>query len=223
MATIEFYPLDIASNIEDGKAVIHLYGKTKDDKQICILDDSFAPYCIVVPKKGEDLVELSKRIMLTSSDEFKITKTKIVKRKDIKLEKEVIKVYVALPKEVAHFRSATKDWPEIKDIREHDISFTRKYLLDNKIVPFTLAKADGELAKLHKNKLPCFQATSVEPVSEDTYNDPKILAFDIETYSSDGKILSPDQTPIIMLAVHGKRFSKIITWKHVKHKDIESC
>ena len=49
---IQFFPLDATYKIADGRAVINLYGKTIDGKQICILDSNFEPYFYVIPNDG---------------------------------------------------------------------------------------------------------------------------------------------------------------------------
>ena len=38
----------------DGKPVIYLFGKTVDNTQICVLDDSLTPYFYVIPRNGLD-------------------------------------------------------------------------------------------------------------------------------------------------------------------------
>ncbi len=47
---VQFYPLDITYKVEDNKAKIYLFGRTLDNKQICIIDDQFQPYFFVLLK-----------------------------------------------------------------------------------------------------------------------------------------------------------------------------
>jgi len=38
---IQFFPLDITYKVVNEKAVIYLYGRTVDGKQICVTHDNF--------------------------------------------------------------------------------------------------------------------------------------------------------------------------------------
>ena len=64
---VQFYPLDATYGIVNGKAVISLYGKTLDDKRICILDSSFEPYFYVIPKGGADISEKLEKIRIENN------------------------------------------------------------------------------------------------------------------------------------------------------------
>ena len=50
MERIKFHLLDVIYKIEGGKAVIHLFGRTLDGKQICVIDKKSQPYFVVLPK-----------------------------------------------------------------------------------------------------------------------------------------------------------------------------
>ena len=39
-----FYPVDFSYKIIKGKAAIYMYGRTKEGKQICVVDHDFEPY-----------------------------------------------------------------------------------------------------------------------------------------------------------------------------------
>ena len=41
---MQFFPLDAVYKVIDGKAIINLYGRTSDGRQITILDTNFEPY-----------------------------------------------------------------------------------------------------------------------------------------------------------------------------------
>ena len=38
---VVFFPLDITYRIENNKAIIHLFVRTNDNKQICVIDENF--------------------------------------------------------------------------------------------------------------------------------------------------------------------------------------
>ena len=51
-----FFPLDITYWVEHDKPVVYLFGRTTDNKQICVIDPNFEPYFYVIPKKGKEVV-----------------------------------------------------------------------------------------------------------------------------------------------------------------------
>ena len=81
MDKIRFFPLDVMYKVIDDKPVIHLFGKTIDNKQVCILYDSFEPYFYVIPKKGFDIEDQLKNFKITRNNQvYSITKVEAVKR-----------------------------------------------------------------------------------------------------------------------------------------------
>jgi len=78
---IRFFPLDVMYKVIDEKPVIHLFGKTSDNKQICVLYDSFEPYFYVIPKKGFDISKELKSFKTTQNNKtYSLTKTETVKK-----------------------------------------------------------------------------------------------------------------------------------------------
>ena len=66
---IRFYPLDMMYKIIDGKPVIHLFGKTIDNKQVCVLYDKFEPYFYVIPNKGADITRQLKDLKIERNNQ----------------------------------------------------------------------------------------------------------------------------------------------------------
>lgn len=217
---IQFYPIDINYKVIEGKPVIFLFGKTIDKKQVCVVDESFRPYFIVIPKI--DINELAEKIRKISLEEEKETISILdiekVKMKKFGKEQEVLKVYTQLPAHIPKIKDVLKEWNIIEGVYEYDILFTRRYLIDKEIIPMTLTEAEGEPAN-YRLRVPSFRADSIKSVSEEPLDEPKVLAVDIETYNPPDNIIDSKQNPIIMLALYGKRFSKVITWKVIEGAD----
>ncbi len=210
---ISFYPTDITYNVKDNKPIISLYGRTLDGEQICIQDHDFRPYFYAIGNK--------ENIKLLEQDEFKVTEVIEEKKNLDEFPANVLKVFVNIPKGVPILRKIAKELGY--KTFEYDIFFTRRYLIDKKITPFTLTKVEAEEIKEH-SRVKCFKTTNIEAI-KGTFADPRILAFDIEVYNPDGKNVDANKHPITMLAVHSKEFSRILTWKHFStiNKDIEFC
>ncbi len=211
---IRFFPIDVTYKIIDGKPVIHIFAKTTNDKHILILDDSFKPYFYVIPKNCNDAKKKIEKIRVEKDERVaRVTRAEIVRKKYIGKEVEAIKVYTSLPRDIPIIRDIIKEWEVIEKIFEYDILFYRRYLIDRNITPLLLHEADVKPASA-KAKVPTFMGNKIDNLGTESIR-PRILAFDIETYNPD-KNIQPDKNPIIMLAFHSDRFSKVFVWKKFK-------
>jgi len=186
---IRFFPIDVMYKVIDDKPVIHLFGKTSDNKQICVLYGDFEPYFYVIPKTNSDIIKKLKTSKIIKNDEsVSITSTEAVKRIYLGKEVNAIKVFTKLPRHVPVIREELKNWKEIESINEDDILFVRRFLIDKNIIPMTLYEVEGKFIN-QKLKVPAFTAEKIEQFSTETLLEPKILSIDIETYSQHRKDL----------------------------------
>ena len=213
---IRFFPLDVTYKVIDGKAVIHLFGRTIDGKQICILDYSFQPYFYVIPKHGFNVREKIEKLSIEQDNEsYSVAKTEAVKKIYLGKEIDAIKVFTKLPRDVPVIRDIIKGWEVIESINEYDILFTRRYLIDKNITPMVQYEAEGEFITANL-KVPAFKAEKIEPLGDETLTKPRILAIDIETYTPANKSIEPEKNPIIRAALYGDNFQTVVTWKKFK-------
>ena len=213
---IRFYPLDMMYKIIDGKPVIHLFGKTIDNKQVCVLYDKFEPYFYVIPNKGADITRQLKDLKIERNNQtYPITRIEAVKKKYQGKDVDAIKVFTNLPGNVPVIREELKNWNSIESINENDILFTRRFLIDNNIVPLTLYEAEGSFGAQNL-KVPAFRASKIESFGTETFLQPRILSVDIETYTPQYKEIAPEKNPIIMLSFYAKDFEKVFVWKRFK-------
>ena len=223
MVEIHFYPIDISYSVEQGKAVINLFGRTTDGKQVCVQDDSFEPYFWVVSKKGKinEVVEKVEKIKVEKNNEISVvTKIEVKEKKFFGKNITAIKVFTKLPRDVSIIRNETKNLDV--ETYEFDIPFTRKYLIDKDIIPLTLCKAEGEFIN-KRSRVSVMEAEKVENIGNKIIENPRLLAFDIETYNPQGKGIDAKKDPIIMISFYGDELRKVITWKRFKtdNKNIE--
>jgi len=214
---ITFFPIDITYKIEHDKAIIYLFGRTSDNKQICVVDRDFEPYFYVIPKKGSEVEEKLKKIKVERNKEVSsVTGTEKVKKHFMGKDVEGVKVYVRLPRDVPIIRDVIKDWEFLEAVTEYDILFKKRYLIDKNITPFMAVEAEGEFVKV-RSRVPVFRADKIEQKGDVSLESPRVLAFDIETYNPT-KSIEPKKNPIIMISFYGERFRKVITWKRFKTK-----
>ncbi len=77
-------------------------------------------------------------------------------------------------------------------------------------------EAEGEFIDSNY-KCDVFKAAKIIHAS-DEIPELKVLSVDIETLAQFGKEIVPENDPIIMIAIYGDGFQKVITWKHFDNK-----
>lgn len=217
---IRFYPMDFEYNISEIsgklKPTVYIYGKDTDGKQICVLDENFEPYFYVIPNKNANTHEIVDKIQKLSVQSDDITvhvmRAEVVVKKYFEQEVTAIKVYPDIPKGVPLIKDIVKNWEMIESTNEYDIPYVRRYSIDKNIVPMTLCEAQGSFVE-KKIKVPVFKANYMMPNAAETLQNPRILAFDIETYAQFDEGIDSDKNPILMLAFYGENFKKVVVWK----------
>ncbi|MBW3013201.1 DNA-directed DNA polymerase [Candidatus Woesearchaeota archaeon] len=212
MVTIRFFPLDIDYKIVGNKPVIRLFGKTSEGEQICVMDNSFAPYFYVLPDEKNSLEELKIYFETFAHDEIKIIKAELIKKQFWGKEVTAIKITLENPGQVPKLRPILRE--QSITYLEGDILFVRRYLIDKEIVPTQEYVVEGEEAVIPGMKVRCIDARSIVS-GEALFEKPKILAFDIEAYPSERRTFD---SPILMISFYGNNYQKVITWKHFKTK-----
>ena len=190
METKRFILLDIDYVTENGRPVVRLFGKERGEdkgRSIIALDRHFRPYIYVIPKGNiEDCI---RQINTLEVDEIKH-----VQKKDIGTPKEMVEVILFHPQDVPKLRDKILDLSEVREIREHDIPFYRRYLIDNALTPMGKVKARGN-CKTQKSG-PGISSTDEnlcifdidgkpEPVAGEI-PDLKVMSFDIEVRNPKG-------------------------------------
>ncbi len=217
MTTLRFFLLDITYKTLNGKAVAYLFGRTPEGQRVCVKDANVEPYFYVLPKEGKDPAPELKELKLEHARVVRIEK---VRKNHIEHEKEVLKVVADHPRNIQLLRDHIRQWASVQDVLEADIHFVRRYLIDRQLTPMTLIEAQCEPASEEARVL-VFDASDIKQAGEETLTTPRILALDIETYNPLGKRVLAEEHPIIMVALYGEGFKRVITWKKVKHPDVE--
>ncbi|MEK6949626.1 MAG: DNA-directed DNA polymerase, partial [Nanoarchaeota archaeon] len=208
-----FFPLDITYKEIDGKRVIHIFGKTEDKKQVCVLFEGFKPYFYVLPKKGYDISEKLNSFKVTrNGQQHSIVSSESLRKNYLGSEVDAIKVFVNLPRDVPVLREELKKWKDIESVNENDIPFVKRFMIDKSITPMIMHEAEGEFIT-SSLKVPAFKTSRIEQFSAETLLDPRMLSVDIETYTPSYKEIAPEKNPIIMIALYGSNFRKVLVWK----------
>ncbi len=204
---ISFYPVEVSYKVMRDLPVIQMFGRLSDGNQVCVLDESFEPYFWMINSVKEDIEQVS-----AARNEYavRIKRVEQHKKKFVGQEVNALKVFCFLPSDVPVLREAASAFGKVL---EADIPFERRYLIDRGISPLSLCSAEGEFMLDSRSKVPVFRAEKVWKESEDILQELKVLAFDIETHSQFGTAIVLGEQPIIMLALSGNGFRKVLTWK----------
>jgi len=222
METKTFLLNDIDYITREDKPIIRLFGTLKETKEkIIAYDHQFKPYMYVLPYNTDECLNQLQDMGLTHLDlESKI---------DIGVEREFIKITLTHPQEVPKLRDQIRDLPQVRQIREYDIPFYRRYLIDKQITPSNYIEVKGESIdrQIYEDidvprDVTLFKVTQTPIDTKTAPTITKILSFDIEVYNAEGM---PDasQDPIIMMSLSGNYdYRKVLSTKKSRHDYVET-
>ena len=191
--------LDIDYVTYNDKPVIRLFSKD-GDKNIILIDDTFEPYLYVRP--DGDVEECISEI----KENIDVINVEKVIKKDFQVETEFIKVTFIHPQNLAKTRDQLWDLDSVLEIREFDIPFYRRYLMDRDVIPMTEVCAVGEkidsFLTLDSEKQDIEIIKLSEPLKRINQNpqDFRIMSFDLEVRNPHG-MPNSQEDEIIMIGV----------------------
>lgn len=186
----------------DNSAVVRLWVKDENGDIGLIFDDEFEPYFYAVPveeKKIDNLKNFLLEIQTTRYDEKISPKdVKVTEKKDFGKPKKVFEIKTHHPQHVPSLRKAVSNIEGIKEVREANIPFVNRYIIDNDLTPSSKMSVRGKKVQTHKAK---FGIEREEIRSLEVEDNPplKTLAFDCEMYNKGGTPNS-DKDPIIIIS-----------------------
>lgn len=146
-------------------------------------DRDFQPYIYALLKDDSAIEEVKKITGERHGKVVKVVKAEKVQKKFLGKPIEVWKLIFQHPQDVPAIRNKIREHPAVIDIFEYDIPFAKRYLIDKNLVPM---EGDEKL---------------------------KLMAFDIETFYTEGQEFGEGQ--IIMISYADEEEAKVITWKKI--------
>ncbi|MFA6022816.1 MAG: DNA-directed DNA polymerase [Candidatus Pacearchaeota archaeon] len=219
---LEFIPLDYESFDYQDRNFVKVFGRAGNGERICLIDNCEVYfYAILKPgisdKKIKQLEEEINSITIKDGQRIaKVIKTKIENKKFLGKEVKAIKIFIGNHKDALKI-AETLNYPEIESIKEADINYTTKYIIEKKLIPMNWYKISGEVLNNSQefNGIDseidvdlCIKLNSIQPIKEQKEFSPKVLAFDIET--DDFEI---GKGKILMISLVSDNFKKVLTWK----------
>ena len=199
--------MDIDYITHDEKPVMRLFGKVKgeDSNDLIALDDSFVPYLYILPSNDidkcvKDLEELA------NDGELEYEKLERVVKKDFQVPTEFIKISFNHPQDVPKYRDRIWDLDSVKQLREHDIPFYRRYLIDNALVPMAELELEGELLDSFEtidsddDSLEILKLSKFPKTANTDFQQFRMMGFDLEVRNPHG-MPNPNEDEIIMIGI----------------------
>ena len=204
------------------KPVIRLFGNDYETHaNVIAYDNSFKPYMYVLPINMDECLNQLRQL---GCDDLEVEK-----KIDIGVEREFIKITLKHPQEVPKIRDDIRDLPDVEQIREYDIPFYRRYLIDKQVTPSNIIELHGECINksLYENikvddNVELFKIEDNPIDTKKVSNTNKILSFDIEVYNSEG-MPEAEKDPIIMMSLSGNYgFDRVLSTKKSNHDYVET-
>ena len=210
METRKFVLLDIDYITKNHIAVIRLFGRLigENEGSIIVLDKSFRPYIYVHPYDIDDCIK--------DLSELKLLKVEKLRKRDNGVLKDFLKVTLKHPQDIYKLKDTILDLKSVKNIREYDIPFYRRYLIDNGLFPMNTAEVEGKvLNSTHSSRCGkyLFEMHGEPKNLESDLDGLHMLSFNIEACNSNG-MPQVKEDPIIMISFssnHG--FQKVFSTK----------
>ncbi len=208
----EVQVIDVDYVIEQDRPVVRVFGKDAKGKNVLARDTGFRPYFYAIPsgdiKRLEEAVDDTR--FKKDGESLPVKDTERVVRADGNSEVEVLKVYTDVPPTVPKLRELVSKLDQVSEIREFDIPFYKRYLIDKQLPPVKWVKVSGE-AQSSENFDLVLELESIERSSHDQDLDFERLAFDLEVYEDE----------IIMASFYSQGFEKLLTTKEIDRDFVE--
>lgn len=205
METKRLILLDIDYVTDNGLPVVRLFGKETGGGEwpIIALDRNFRPYIYVIPEG-----DIEKCI--TQIKTLDVAEVNQIKKKDMGEEIELLEVVLSHPQDVPKLREKILNLSEVHDIREHDIPFYRRYLIDNGLFPMAEVEVKGKSTDPQScpgitdpgENIAIFEIEGKPKQIDGEIHHLRVMSFDIEVRNPKGM---PDAKTdeIIMISIAG--------------------
>lgn len=176
--------------------MIRLFGKLigKNDGTIIALDKSFRPYIYVQPHDVDDCINELK--------ELKLHKVEKLRKRDNGTLKDFLKITLNHPQDIYKLREKIRELKSVKDIREHDIPFYRRYLIDKRLFPMNTVEVQGKVSNSTRsspNKKYVFEMQGEPKNLGSCLEELNMLSFNIDACNPRG-MPQVSEDPIIMIS-----------------------
>jgi len=194
--------LDADYDVEKDKGIVFLFGKNREGKRILIKKE-FYNYFFVMPKDGKEEV-LKQKIENLKNIPTKIISLNIVEKSWMGEKKKLIKVTVENPRKLKDVRDAIKNWEEVEDTYEYNISFYKRFLMDYRIKPCSWILVKGEVVSNELDVDITIEAEEIKQIESEEEPEIKVMAIDTEWIEIE------DREKLIMISLASENLRKVL-------------
>jgi DNA polymerase, archaea type len=191
---VHCFLLDVDYVTLNSRAVIRLWLKDERGHNIIAYDSGFEPYFYAVTDDASAVMSVSST---RSGEEIRPNRVERVVRKDFGRPLTVLKVYVNHPQHVPILREKVAELGV--SVREADILFAVRYIIDRELVPLDQVVVEGR-ERTDPHFAFAIDVDHIEAEQHHTNPDLKMMAFDCEMLTHGG-VPIPDKDPIIIISI----------------------
>ncbi|MBI2598549.1 MAG: ribonuclease H-like domain-containing protein, partial [Candidatus Diapherotrites archaeon] len=184
---------------ENKNSIISLFVKTKEKIEKFTQPD-FHPYFYAIVDNAKKRL---KEIKEMGFGQEKSAPLEVIWEKKENAQNS-LKIFFKSTQDLVEAREAIKKLEFVEEIREYDIPFTKRFLIDNALEPMNGIKVT------HNEKNEIKKAEVVE--EKNPLEKLKMASFDIETYSPE-RFSNPEKDPIISISLSTKNKTTAFLWK----------
>jgi DNA polymerase I len=200
----KFQVLDVDYIMTDSKPIIRLFGKTDENKPICVFYEKILPYFYLLPVKGKE-----KDVKNILKEKFKdmIVKIETVEKllpigyneNPIKL----FKITLNNPSKTPFIRDSLRAEKVVKQVFEADILFRYRFMADHNILGMRWYRVVGNGVNTTTTKAEKrIVADKFEEIDTEKNMNFKHMSIDIEVIPGEASLPDPEKNPIILVSMY---------------------
>jgi len=198
----KIFLLDVDYDVENEKGIIYLFGKNKDGKRVLVKKE-FYTYFFALPVEGKEET-LKQKIEGLKNLPTKILSVEIATKNWMGEEKKLVKITIQNPRKLKDVRDAIKDWEEVEDTFEYNISLYKRFLMDYRMKPCSWIEVEGEKIDSKFDVDLTIEAREIRQTEEIDEPKVEVLAIDTEWVEIE------DKEKLIMISLASENMRKVL-------------
>jgi DNA polymerase, archaea type len=188
--------LDADYIVENNRPVMRIWCIDDEGRSAVLIDRTFEPYFYLVHYGDVAISSLENISDVVGGEIIKPVKVDMVDRKNFGDSIRCFRIFTQLPRDVPYLREQAA---KFGDVREADILFGVRYIIDKRLIPMGGIEVEGEPVDVEYAETGIL-CTNPKAFVREEEPPVKILAFDCEMYNPHG-MPNAKSDPIVLLAV----------------------